>query len=162
MEALTTWFNSLEQLERTLVSIAGGLLALVILYFAILLPFNGFVDARVTRAERKTQDLAWMQSVAPTLRTFATTQPGANGESLVVLINRTARQKGLGGALTAQTPVGDDGMRVRLESATFDGIVVWLGVLQQQHGVGVETANIDRTDKTGVVNANLILSRAPR
>jgi general secretion pathway protein M len=162
MEAITTWYKSLEQRERLLVNIGAGLMSITVLCFAILLPFNALVNSRVARVERKQQDLAWMQSIAPTLRAFAAARPGAGGESLVVLIDRTSRQTGLSGAVTAQTPNGEHGMRVRLEAANFDSVIVWLGVLQQQHGVGVESASIDRTEKTGTVNASLVLTRAAR
>ena len=55
---------------------------------------------------------------------------------------------------------GDRGMRVRLEAANFDSLVTWLAGLQQQYGVGVESASIDRTEKSGIVNASLVLTRA--
>lgn len=162
MDSLKTWFNTLEQRERLLVTIAGALLGIALLYLALLAPFNKLVDTRTARVEKKRQDLAWMQSVAPTLRALAMSQPGASGESLVVLIDRTARQSNISNSVTAQTPNGDHGMRVRLENANFDNVILWLASLQQQFNVGVESATIDRTDKSGVVNASLVLSRAAR
>ena len=82
-----------------------------------------------------------------------------SNESLVVLIDRAARECGLGSALTGQTPSGDNGIRVRLEQAEFDKLVVCLGSLQQAHSVTIESANIDRTGKPGFVNASLVLTR---
>jgi general secretion pathway protein M len=158
MKRITDWLQSLEQRERILVSIAGALFAIALVYFAILAPFNKAVAARATRVERKQQDLAWMRSAAPSLRALALSQP-ASGESLVVLIDRSARQSGLANALTSQTPNGEHGMRVRLEAANFDTLVTWLASLQQQYGVSVESASIDRTDKSGMVNASLVLTR---
>ena len=162
MDAITVWFKSLEQRERVLVSVAGALLAIVVAYFALLAPFNKFVAARATRVETKRQDLAWMRSVSPTLQQLAASQSGARGESMVVLIDRTARQVGIASAVTAQTPNGEHGMRVRLEGAAFDNLVTWLASLQEQYGVSVESASIDRTDKSGMVNASLVLTRATR
>jgi general secretion pathway protein M len=77
-----------------------------------------------------------------------------------VLIDRTARECGLGTALTGQTPNGETGIRVRLESAAFDVLVKCLGQLQQVHAVTIESATFDRTAKPGLVNANLVLNRA--
>jgi len=160
MNRLTQWLQSLEQRERLLVYVAAGLLTVVVAYFAAVAPFYKAVTTRSARVERKQQDLAWLRSMAPRLRELAAIQPSNSGESLVVLIDRTARQAGLERALTGQTPNGDRGMRVRLESANFDSLVAWLAGLQQQYGIGVESAAIDRTDKTGVVNASLVLTRA--
>jgi type II secretory pathway component PulM len=77
----------------------------------------------------------------------------------VVLIDRSARECGLGASLTGQTPNGENGIRVRLEQAEFDKLVVCLGSLQQSHSVMIESANIDRTGKPGFVNASLVLTR---
>lgn len=161
MDALRRWYNSLEQHERLLVTGAGALLA-VVLCVALLVGLHGAVSTRVARVERKQQDLVWLRSVAPTVQSLSSARPGLPGESLVVLIDRTARQAGLAGALTSQTPNGEDGMRVGLSDANFDNLIVWLGVLQQQYGIGVESASIDRTEKSGIVNASLVLTRGGR
>jgi general secretion pathway protein M len=161
MKRLSLWLESLEPRERLLVTIAGSLLVLLLVYVAAVAPFYRAVTSRAARVERKQEDLAWLRSMAPAVRQIVMSQPGsASGESLVVLIDRTARQAGLDRALTGQTPNGDHGMRVRLESANFDSLVAWLSGLQQQYGVGVESANIDRTDKSGMVNASLVLTRS--
>jgi len=161
MNRLSLWLQSLQERERLLVYIAGGLSAVLLVYLAIFAPFNKIISTRSARVERKQDDLAWLLSTAPTVRMLAASQPGvASGESLVVLIDRTARQAGLASALTGQTPNGEHGMRVRLEAASFDALVGWLASLQQQYGVNVESAAIDRTDKTGTVNASLVLTRA--
>ena len=160
MNRLATWLQSLEERERILVCAAGLLVAIFLLYFALFAPFYKAVSTRTARVERKQQDLAWLRSVAPTVRQISASRPGANsGESLVVLIDRTARQSGLDRSLTGQTPNGDRGMRVRLESANFDALIAWLSGLQQQYNVSVESAAIDRTDKSGLVNASLVLTR---
>jgi general secretion pathway protein M len=159
MDAVTAWFKTLEHRERILVSAAGAMLAIALIYFAILAPFHRAVDTRIARVDRKQQDLAWLRSVSPSLRAMVMSQPGVSGESLVVLLDRTARQSGIANAVTAQTPNGEHGMRVRLESASFDSMIVWLAGLQQQQGVNVESANIDRTEKAGIVNASLVLTR---
>jgi type II secretory pathway component PulM len=75
-----------------------------------------------------------------------------------VLVARTAREAGLGEALRDQSPDGDAGLRLRLEAASFDTLVTWLGSLQQQYGVTIESANIDAA-APGLVNATLSLKQ---
>ena len=104
-----------------------------------------------------------MRSVAGEVQTLGANQPmdmGPAGESLVVLIDRTARECGLGTSLTGQTPNGETGIRVRLEAAAFDVLVKCLGNLQRAHSVSIESATIDRTGQPGLVNASLVLNRA--
>jgi general secretion pathway protein M len=162
MQKLKDWFYSLQARERAIVVIGGVLVLLVAIYILALAPLYAAVNSRAERVARKEGDLAWMRSVGGEVMALSVNSPTAaapTNESLVVLIDRTARECGLGASLTGQTPNGDNGIRVRLEQAEFDKLVVCLGSLQQQHAVNIESANIDRTAKPGFVNASLVLTR---
>ena len=117
------------------------------------------LNARQERVTAKQQDLVWMRSVANNVRMASAARGGTTNESLVVLINRTAQQAGIGTALTNQAPQGDNAIRVQLKSAGFDAVVTWLGILDQQYGVVVDNASVDHSDKTGIVNASVLLTR---
>jgi general secretion pathway protein M len=162
MQKLKDWFFSLQPRERAVVAIGGALVLIVAIYLLGLAPFYSAVNAREQRVARKEGDLAWMRSVGGEVMALAANAPNAaapSNESLVVLIDRASRECGLGSALTGQTPSGNNGIRVRLEQAEFDKLVVCLGGLQQAHSVTIESANIDRTAKPGFVNASLVLTR---
>lgn len=162
MQKLKDWFFSLQPRERAVVAIGGALVLVVAIYLLGLAPFYSAVNARAERVARKEGDLAWMRSVGGEVMALSASAPTAvapSNESLVVLIDRASRECGLGSALTGQTPSGDNGIRVRLEQAEFDKLVVCLGSLQQAHSVTIESANIDRTAKPGFVNASLVLTR---
>ncbi|HTE40557.1 MAG TPA: type II secretion system protein GspM, partial [Steroidobacteraceae bacterium] len=125
-------------------------------------PLGKAVNARQTRVDMKRQDLVWMRGAANAVQSAAAQSGGAvSGESLVVLINRTAQPTGLANALVNQSPAGENSIRVRLERGSFDSMVSWLGTLEKQHSVRVDNASIDRADKPGIVNASLVLTRAP-
>jgi general secretion pathway protein M len=162
MQTLKDRFNALKPRERIVV-LGGAILVLVTAIYVLgLAPLYAAVNVQAKRVEQKEGDLAWLRSVAgevAVLSAAATTRPGPSNESLVVLIDRAARECGLGSSLTGQTPNGENGIRVRLEAAEFDKLMVCLGTLQQVHAVDVESATIDRTGKPGLVNANLVLTR---
>lgn len=162
MQKLKDRLNALQPRERVIV-IGGAILVLVTAVYVLgLAPLYAAVNAQAKRVEQKEGDLAWMRSVAgevAMLSASAPSRPGPSNESMVVLIDRAARECGLGTSLTGQTPNGEHGIRVRLESAEFDKLMVCLGTLQQVHAVDVESATIDRTGKPGLVNANLVLTR---
>ena len=163
MQKLKDWFFGLKPRERILVAGGAAIVVLVALYTLAIAPFYGAVSSRAERVGQKEGDLAWMRSVAGemmALNATATAPAAPSNESLVVLIARTARECGLGGALTGQTPDGAHGIRVRLEGAEFEKLVMCLASLQQAHSVTIESATIDRTAKPGLVNASLVLSRA--
>ena len=162
MQQLKDKFNSLQPRERWVV-LGGAILVLVVaVYVFALAPLYSAVDAQAKRVAQKEGDLAWMRSVSGEVAVLSAAQPsrpGPSNESLVVLIDRAARECGLSNSLTGQTPNGERGIRVRLEAAEFDKLMVCLGTLQQVHAIDVESATIDRTAKPGLVNANLVLTR---
>jgi general secretion pathway protein M len=163
MQALKDWFNSLKPRERLFVLGGAALLVLVAVYVLAIEPFYTAVDERAQRVARKEGDLAWLRSVSGEIQALSASSPtraAPTNESLVVLIDRAARECGLGSALTGQTPNGANGIRVRLESAEFDKLMVCLANLQQTHAVTIESAAIDRTAQPGLVNASLVLTRA--
>jgi general secretion pathway protein M len=154
------WIDGLSPRERNLVYGAGALLVLALVYLVLVLPFQTSGRKLNARVQQKSTDLAWMQAQAPAAMQAAGIAQGAGSdESLVVLVDRTARDAGLGTALRDQSPDGNSGLRLRLEGASFDTLVVWLASLQQQHGVTIEIANIDAAGP-GLVNATLGLKQA--
>ena len=164
MQSLRDWFNGLQPRERTIIVAGAILVALTALYLFVLAPFYGAVAAREASVTQKRADLAWMRSVAGEIQALGASQPMVatpTNESLVVLVDRTAREAGLSSALTGQTPNGETGIRVRLESAAFDRAMMWLANLELSHRVAIESATFDRTQTPGLVNANLVLNRAP-
>lgn len=161
MNALRDWLAGLAPRERNLVYLAGGLAAIALAYLVLVLPLTTAAARREARIEQKTADLAWMRQVAPQVAAAAATVGGAaagSEESLVVLVDRTGREAGIGSAIRDQSPSGDLGLRLRLESASFDVLVAWLATLQQQYGVRVDAATIDAAGSPGLVNASITLT----
>lgn len=153
---MTAWWNGLTPRERRLV-VLGGAGALVLLVLAVLLPLNGSVSRAHDRLAQKQEDLAWMRSVAPELASAGPAAAPASGQSLVIVVDRAAREAGLGGALVSSEPSGANGLRVRFENARFDLLVGLLARLAEQHGARVESATLDGADSPGLVNAGLVL-----
>jgi type II secretory pathway component PulM len=97
-----------------------------------------------------------MQSVAPELASSAA-PPSATGESLLVIIDRSARESGLAGSMAGSEPGGPDSLSIRLEKAPFDALIAWLMRLSQQNGVLVDSAVIEKAGAPGLVNAAIVL-----
>jgi general secretion pathway protein M len=148
---------NMNERERRLVTF-GGIAAVVLLIFGIVLPLETSVSRAQARVEKKQEDLQWMRQVGPELAAAGPTiaQP-ATQDSILVIVDRAARESGLGSALTSSEPTGPGGLRVRLEKAPFGLIVGWLARLADQHGIQVESATMDSTGEPGVVNAGIVL-----
>src|ERR1019366_9090800 len=102
-------------------------------------------------------DLVWLRSMVPQLAGLSASAPPPLRESLVVLVDRTARQAGLEKALVGSQPSGDGGLNVRLEQTPFDSLVAWLAQLRESYGVRVDSAVVDTGHAVGTVNASLVL-----
>jgi general secretion pathway protein M len=153
------WLDSLSARERNLVYVAGGLLVIAAAYLVLVMPFQVSGKKMAARVAQKSADLAWMQASAPQAMAAAGIVQSAGGESLVVLVARTAREAGLGDALRDQSPDGNAGLRLRIEAASFDLLMTWLASLQQRYGVTIDSATIDAA-APGLVNATLSLKQA--
>jgi general secretion pathway protein M len=150
------WFDNLGDRDRRIVT-WGGAAVLVLVLLGIIVPLNRNIVMARERVTRKQGDLQFIQSVAPQLASAGPAAAGGENPDLVVLIDSSARESGLGKSLSNSQPTGDKGLRVRLDRVGFDAMVAWLARLSQQHGVRVESAEIESAGETGMVNAGLVL-----
>ncbi|MEJ0039982.1 MAG: type II secretion system protein M [Gammaproteobacteria bacterium] len=149
--------ETLNERERRMVMF-GGIAAAALLIFGVLLPLGSSVSKAQERVGKKQADLAWMQSVGPELASAGpTVAKPSTQESLLIVVDRAARESGLGSSLTSSEPQGAGVLRVRLEKAPFDIMVGWLARLGDQNGISIDTANIDSAGAPGVVTASLVL-----
>lgn len=162
MDALRNWIEQMSPRERVMVGAAAALLVFAIVYLA------GFRPLLIS-AERNAAEVAEQQELLDELTQLAARRgpqrgaaagAGGGGQSLVLVVDRTTRDKGLGGYLKRNQPDGADAIRLRFEDAPFDNLLSWLVEMQTNYGVGAISANIDTSRSPGRVNCNLVLSRA--
>ena len=157
MNAITAWYQAQNSREQRMV-LFGAVAAALLLVLAVFMPLDRNVSRTHTRVARKQADLAWMQAAAPALAAAgpAIAAPTSQG-ALIVVVASSARESGLGNALSSTEPNGQGALRVRLDRAPFDGMVTWLYRLSQQNGIHVDSASIDAANAPGLVNASLVL-----
>jgi general secretion pathway protein M len=148
-------YDTLSPREQRMVQF-GGIALVAILIFGVLMPLDSSVAKARSRISKKQADLVWMRGVAPVLAASGPARQN-NGESLIVIVDRSARESGLGTALAGSDPSGPGGIQVRLEKASFDAMIGWLSRLSQQNGIGVDGATIDGAGAPGIVNAAIVL-----
>lgn len=156
------WFNSLAQRERTMVSVAAVVILLALGYVAAWSPLS----SRVARLEKSVEERQavkqWMEQAAVEanqLRGAAGATGGDEHRSLLAVVDQTAKQSQLASAVKRIEPEGQEVVRVSLERASFDDLVLWLGSLQRTFAVRVADVSIERQAETGRVNARLTLKR---
>jgi general secretion pathway protein M len=157
------WFENLAAREKALVLAAGVLAVIAFFVIAVVRPLAQ--DQR-----RLGQQVADKQAVLEDIERVAarfgpapgnnTGQGNTSTESLVVLVDRTTRTRGLGAYLRRNEPDGAASIRLRFENVPFDDLVAWLAEMQVAHGIGVANFNAESTATAGRVSANMQLSRA--
>ena len=146
--------RSLSERDRRMLLI--GAIAAILLVIVVILRLDHSVSHLKTQVAQKQADLVWMRNAAPEIAA-AGPMRGGSGESLIVVIDQSARESGLGNSLSGSQPSGTGSLSVQLEKAPFDALIGWLARLSQQNGVQIESATIDTAGQPGTVNASLVL-----
>lgn len=154
---LGSWYATLPPRDQRVLLI-GTLIVAIILLVGIFLPLQRKLREADAALLQQQADLQWMQQVGPAL---AAAGPGpaavATPDSLMVLIDTSARESGLAQALTGTQPSRDGSARVQLEGADFNALVNWISRLSSQHGVRTESATITASNSPGTVSATVQL-----
>lgn len=159
---MKAYFDNLSQRERYMVIVAGVALVLFIAYALVWRPVVGNARAVEQRLAAQEAELQWMRQAAAEVRQLrgsagAANQTQAGGTSLLSLVERTARQGKLAPAVRRVQPDGQNGVRIWLENAAFDDLLVWLHQLASAHGVGLSEISVQRQQGPGIVNGRLLL-----
>lgn len=157
------WLAGLNERERYLVLGAALLGAYALLHLTVLAPLWGGTARMASQLPERQALLGELRAAEAEVAALRGRDPtvareGA-GQALVVIVDRTSREAGLGGALRRNQPTPDQGLRVSFEGAAFDTLVVWLTDLDRRFGIGVESASFDAAGGPGLVNATLVLER---
>lgn len=154
------WFEQLSASERRTLIAGAAVLTLLLLYTFLWRPIHKGVEETRARVESQRALLAWMQSAAVEAKSLMSSSSGAKpsrgGQSLLSIVDQTARREKLATALKRVEPKGTDEVRVRLEDAVFDDTVAWLTRLQASYGVDVDSVSLERVG-SGRVNASITL-----
>ncbi|HHC72819.1 MAG TPA: type II secretion system protein M [Thiotrichales bacterium] len=154
------WFLSREPRERVILVVAAILTLGVLLHMVIVEPLTEASRRAVRLEESRQATLVWLKSALrelDSLRGRQSTAPAAGGQSLLSLVDRTARQAGLRDRLKKVEPRGSQQAQLWFEEVPFDRLVSWLGELHGRHGYRVVSITIDRQEGEGLVNARLLI-----
>ncbi|MFO7592809.1 MAG: type II secretion system protein GspM [Pseudomonadota bacterium] len=156
------YLMNLQPRERYIVMAGGGILFMLLIYLLLIEPFIKEMDRLEKSVAAQQEELAWMQAAAEQVEKLRAENPERSGlqsnQSLLSLLDTSAREQGLSKSLKQLSPVGDK-VRVRLEEASFDTMLNWFGMLEQRSDVGVDSLTLERHSAPGVVNATVVLGQ---
>jgi len=153
------YWQQLSSRERRMVSAMAIVVGISLFYFGFWSPLHKGIEKNHHSLGMKTSQLKNMQQYASEARRLRASGGGAqqvaNRESLLVTIERTAKQKKL--PLQQIKPDSDDGVRLTLENVAFDRMIEWLNLLEVKHGIRVTDIAVERQKKRGQVNGRILL-----
>jgi general secretion pathway protein M len=162
VDALRDRYAALAPREKKIVTAGGAVLLLIILWLAIVSPWLNAKSSLRARVRSDTELLAWMRPTAAEIKKLEKAAPSAaphDKQSLFSTIERTAHDSPVGENIKNFKPNGSRRVQVRLENASFDDLIRWLGVLQAKHAILVSDMGIQQADAPGTVNADVTLRR---
>ncbi len=159
---MKNWWNSLGERKRWLVGSGAVLTAVFLIYALLWQPFHNQRQHLRQAVAAQRQELAWMRQAAVEVKRLGNAESSSTprrGEqqSLLTLVDQTARTAGLGTAMKRIEPQGNDKLRVQFEQVNFDQLIRWLGSMEQEYRVTLVNATVDRQPETGRVDVHLVL-----
>lgn len=158
---MKAWFMSLSLREKYMVEVATTVVFIFMFYLLIWEPISSSYERNKKNVANAVETITWMKNAAQQvkqLRGSGALEDQPQGKQFVLgMIDKTAKNAGLGNVLKRVQPEGETGVRVWFENAAFDELVKWLATLQSEHGLIVNEINVDKTEANGLVNVRVFL-----
>ena len=153
------WWQTLNAREQTLVWVGSFAILVTMLFLTVLEPIaqhRGRLEAEIRGGRVMLGKLRLLAEEATRLRGHAatTTKLGAS-QSLLALINDSAKAGGLAEKIARVVPKGENEASITLDGISFDLLIGWMIQLQERFGVTTSHLVIDRSPGIGQVNASL-------
>lgn len=160
---LVARYNQLPRRDQQMLKVLVVALALAILYFAVWQPVADYRKNAEAARDSASALLGWMQENRQSIRGLASagqqstgSSQIADGRALMATVTQTARESGL--SLQRFEPSGDTAIRVWMEDVPFAQVAAWLEQLNQDYGIVIDQAAMDRRNNPGVVSVRLTLA----
>lgn len=143
--------------QRMLVILAISL-GLALIWFGMITPMQNYRLAQQQYRQQAESQYQWLLNNADTVKSLLSShQNNANvsEQNLSGIISASARQHGIGVSRLAS---GDgQAVRLSLNNAEFDQVVVWLGKLAIEEGIRVASIQLNNPNQQGRADISLDL-----
>ncbi len=124
--------------------------AFIVICFIIILFVQPFLAKQGLYQAKLDKSLATYESLASNAHKFKGDAASASSNGPILsLVTQQAKRSNIN--LKRFEPDGD-GLRIWLEDAVFDDAIRWLEELNRKHGIQIKQINVDRSDKSGLVD----------
>lgn len=149
------WYQSLAARDQLVVKLVGWLMVAALVFLVVYAPL---LKGQKSATARLDKNIATYNLLADNAGRFGSVSSSSSGSSAPLLATVTQQAKASGIQLSRYEQDGKS-LRIWVERAVFDDAISWLETLQSGSGVIVSQINIDRTERTGLVDIRATLSR---
>jgi general secretion pathway protein M len=156
MEKLLSSLSQFNRREQMMILAGGVLVAVYILWLALLAPLQNKRDTLLKTTTATEQSLGRVQILARQFEALAQQSNQANeGSDISGLIDASLRDNGV--TMTSFTPGAGGEVRVRVDKITAEVVMQWLYDLETKHHLGVREFSITSSNDPGLVAINVRL-----
>jgi general secretion pathway protein M len=141
------WYASQNGRDQKVIKAVAAFIGICLVVVLFVQPFLAKQDLYQAKLDKS---LAIYESLASNTHKFqsGSSSASSNGPILSV-VTQQAKRSNIN--LKRFEPDGD-GLRIWLEDAVFDDAIRWLEELNQKHGIQIKQINVDRSEKSGLVD----------
>ncbi len=156
------WWQGLQARERHLLLMMLLVLVIFLVWLWVWRPIALKQVVTASALETAQSDLVWMKTAQSALSTTPATSVMARAQrgnqSMLALVESSARTANLADAFRRGEPDGSTRVRIWMDQANFDAMVQWLQDLSTEYGIVALEADVSQLDLPGLVDARLLLS----
>lgn len=159
MTAIAEFWRERSAREQAMLAALAVLALGAIWYFAVVGPLLDRTEISKQRLAAETALMERLDRVGS--RMAALPAPRARSDaSLLLLVNGSIRDAGLGRFLEEGAADGETRVRLRLLDAPFPEVSAWLAGLAVQEGIRTVSADIELGSAPGITQVSLVLERS--
>ncbi len=153
------WWQQRQPREQRALLLAAVVIAATLFWYGLWQPLQQGMARAQARLDNLRQAVAWMQQaeqqVAQLKKKRGTGFKDRGRQSLLTLLDQSARLQGLGDGIRRGERSGDQGVRLWLEGVQFDPLILWIERMEREYGIVVEEFSAESTGLPGQVNARV-------
>lgn len=158
-ERIRAALQQLAPRERVMVICGAVVVLLTVLYAGVWDPLVRAQAERRLALEQARTLSARIEQIAVRVQGAGPSRRVDRSISLLAAVDQTSRSETLGKAPSRVQPEGDREVKVWLEGVAFDNLLRWLQELEVRYDISASSAEMERTDAAGVVDARVTLTR---
>lgn len=152
-EQIKEWWEGISAREKQLVSVAGGVSLLVIVYYLIWVPVSSNLEVSQQKLKNTEQTLHWVETNVEKLLVEGVKQDktAATKQNLSRLISRTAKRNNIN---ISRIQNQNEQVDVWINEVEFTAFLKWVTALKNDEKVNVINVDINQNQTEGMVKVN--------